>query len=81
MKFDPCEYCGGTVRRRKVTVDLRRGDRLSVFHNVPVGVCTKCGERYYPGRVLERLDEIAQHGLDGAKSVPVPTFDYNEVAE
>ena len=79
MRFDPCEYCGGTVRSRKVTVDLRRHDRLCTFQNVPVGVCAKCGERYYPGRVLERLDEIAQHGLDNAQTVRVPTMDYAQV--
>lgn len=78
MKFDPCEYCGGTVRIRRVIVDLRRRARLSVFHNVPVGVCAKCGERYFPGRVLERLDEIAEHGLDRAKTIQVPTFDFAE---
>ncbi len=60
-------------------VDVRRGSTLCVFHNVPIGVCSRCGERYYPGPVLERLDEIAQHGLTGAKTVPVPTFDYSEV--
>ena len=79
MKFDSCEYCGAPVRSRRVTVDLRRGTRLYVFHNVPVGVCSKCGERYYPGRVLEQLDEVAQHGLEGAKTISVPTFDYAEV--
>jgi len=76
MRFDKCERCGGKVRIRRVTVDLRRGRQLCVFRNVPVGVCAKCGERYYPGRVLERLDEIAEHGLAGAKTLRVPTFDY-----
>jgi YgiT-type zinc finger domain-containing protein len=76
MKFDACEYCGGTVRGRRVTVDLRRGEQLCVFRNVPVGVCSRCGERYYPGRVLEQLDELAQHGLAGVKTIRVPTFDY-----
>jgi hypothetical protein len=50
-----------------------------VFKNVPVVVCTKCGESYYPGRVLEQLDEIARHGLGGAKNIRVPTLDYAEV--
>jgi hypothetical protein len=59
-------------------VDLRRGDRLCVFKNVPIGVCAKCGERYYPGPVLEQLDELAQHGLAGAKTIRVPTFAYAE---
>ena len=75
MKFDACEYCNGSVRTRRVTVDLRRGSQLYIFDNVPVGVCSKSGERYYPGRVLERLDEIAEHGLEGAKTVRVPRFD------
>lgn len=79
MKFDPCEYCGGTVRTRRVTVDLRRKDRLCIFRNVPVGVCSKCGERYYLGRVLEQLDEIARFGLEDAETVTVPTFDCAEV--
>lgn len=59
--------------------DLRRGSHLYIFQNVPVDVCSKCGERYYPGRVLEHLDEIAEHGLENAKTVRVPTFDYRQV--
>ena len=79
MKYDACEYCNGAVRTRRVTVDLRRRSTLCVFENVPVGVCSKCGERYYPGRVLEHLDEIAEHGLKGAGTVRIPRFDYAEV--
>jgi len=75
VKYDRCEVCSGTVRGRRVTVDLRRGDRLFVFYNVPIGVCSKCGERYYPGPILERLDELAAHGLNGGKRLSVPTFD------
>ncbi len=76
MKFDRCEYCKGAVKARKVTVDLRRGKKLCVFRNVTVGVCGQCGERYYPGPVLERLEELALHGMNGAKTIKVPTFDY-----
>lgn len=75
MKFDDCDICGGRVIGRRVTVDLRRGERLFVFYRVPIGVCSKCGERYYPGPILERLNELAKHGMNGAKTVSVPTFD------
>jgi YgiT-type zinc finger domain-containing protein len=80
MKFDACETCGGTVRRRRVTVDFRRRNRLYIFYKVPIGVCTKCGERYYPGPVLERLDELAEHGMEKGKTLAVPTLDYASVA-
>jgi len=59
-------------------VDLRRGEQLCVFRNVPVGVCSRCGERYFAGRVLEALDELAQHAMSGAKMIRVPTLDYAE---
>lgn len=80
MTFDACEICGGVVRTRLVTVDLRRRGKLYVFYRVPVGVCVKCGERYYPGPLLERLDEMAEHGMNGSKKVSVPTFDFAGVA-
>ena len=79
MKFDDCEHCGGKVRTKRVTVDLRRGTRLYIFRNVPVGVCANCGERYCPGPLLEQFDEIAQHAVNGAKTVKVRAFDYAQV--
>lgn len=76
--FQACEDCGGNVQRRKVTIDLRRGDRLYVFLHVPIGVCAKCGERYYPGPVLERIEEVIEHGLAKGRKISVPTFDFAE---
>jgi YgiT-type zinc finger domain-containing protein len=62
-----------------VTVDLRCGERLFTFHKVPVGVCSRCGERYYPGPLLEQLTELAEHGLEPGRTVEVPTFDYTAI--
>ena len=56
-----------------------RGEQLYVFFNVPVGVCVKCGERYYPGPILEQLDQLAQHGMAGAKKLSVPSLNYSNV--
>jgi YgiT-type zinc finger domain-containing protein len=78
-KFDPCEYCGKAVKSRRVTVDLRREGQLYTFQNVPVGVCSGCGERYYPGTTLEQLTELAEHGLEGARTVRVPTVDFSTI--
>ena len=52
---------------------------MYVFYRVPVGVCTKCGERLYPGPLLERLDELAEHGMNGTKKLSVPTLDFASV--
>jgi len=80
-RFDACESCGGPVVEKKVTVDIRRKEGLFVFQNVPVGVCTKCGERFYPGPVLERLNEIAAHRELVKSTVKVPCMDFAEVLD
>ncbi len=77
-KYDKCEYCGGNVREKRVTVDLRVKGKLYVFENVPVGVCQKCGERYYRGPVLERLEELAGHKELFKEKIQVPRFDFAE---
>lgn len=78
IKYDKCDYCGGTVREKRVTVDLRVKGKLFVFDNVPVGVCQKCGERYYRGPVLERLEELASHKELFKEKIQVPRFDLAE---
>ena len=80
-KFDACEYCGGTVVEKKVTVDVRRKKELFVFEHVPVGVCSGCGERYYSGPVLERLNEIAAHRELVTSTIKVPRLDFAEVGD
>lgn len=77
-QYDKCDYCGGNVREKRVTVDMRFKGKLFVFDNVPVGVCQKCGERYYRGPVLERLEELAGHKELFKKKIQVPRFDFAE---
>lgn len=79
-KYDKCEYCGGPVREKLVTVDYWHKKKLYLFENVPVGVCKKCGERYYPGPVLERFEEIVSHRDMFERWVKVPTFNFSKVA-
>lgn len=79
-KYDKCAYCGGNLREKRVTVDMRFKGKLFVFDNVPVGVCQKCGERYYRGSVLERLEELASHKEFFKEKIQVPWFDLAEAA-
>ena len=79
-KYDACDYCGGRVLEKRVTVDLRLKGKLYVFENVPVGVCRKCGERYYRGPVLERLEELASHQNLFKEKIQEPRFDFTEAA-
>lgn len=54
-----CYFCGhGTLEEQRVTVDLRRCDRLFVIKNVPALVCDECGERQYSLETSREIDRI-----------------------
>jgi len=72
--FDSCD-CGGKVVRRKVDIDYRYKGKLYVFQKAEIGVCRKCGERYYPGPLLERMEELCKHHGLIKRILKVPTFD------
>jgi len=72
-----CEYCDGTVRERLVEQEVfkhRRG--FVILENVPVGVCDKCGYRYYHSTLLHRVEDIATGKIapQRTEQVPVTAF-------
>lgn len=68
-----CEYCGGSIVEKRVTIHRKIKGRYVLIENVPAGVCTKCGTRYYSANVLKTLEE-SLHGrkqADREELVPV----------
>ena len=60
MKGDVCEYCDGTVREQVVEREIfKHKNGFVVLEQVPLGVCDKCGRRYYSATVLHEVDDIA----------------------
>jgi YgiT-type zinc finger domain-containing protein len=75
-----CEYCGGSVRESRVTVDCRRGKRLLIIEGVPAGVCRQCGERYYDADVVRKLERIAARRGKAKRKLQVPVVAFDAVA-
>lgn len=54
-----CEYCDGLVQERIVEREaFKYRDGFVILESVPVGVCDKCGYRYYHSVLLHRVEEI-----------------------
>jgi len=75
-KIERCEYCEGHVFSKVVRIDHRWKGHLVVIEHVPVGVCNRCGERYYDAEVLHALDRMAQGHVATKKTIKVPIADY-----
>ncbi|MBI5529393.1 MAG: YgiT-type zinc finger protein [Deltaproteobacteria bacterium] len=69
-----CEYCEGTVKEHVVAKEAfkhRKG--FVILEDVPVGVCGKCGYRYYHASILKAVDEVAEgrRSSERFESIPV----------
>ena len=71
-----CEYCDGIVREKVVKREaFKHQNGFVILENVPVGVCDKCGSRYYHSSLLHRVDEVAAGKVTAqSEQVPVAQF-------
>ena len=68
-----CEYCDGTVQERIVEREaFKHRDGFVILEHVPVGVCDKCGYRYYHSKLLHRVEQIAASKDPPARMEQVP---------
>jgi YgiT-type zinc finger domain-containing protein len=52
-----CEYCNGLIVEKRVDLTRKVGENYFLVENVPAGVCTECGTRYYAANVLKTVEE------------------------
>lgn len=72
-----CEHCDGTVRERRVEREaLRHKGTFVILEDVPIGVCNKCGARYFDASVLRRVAEIGRGTIPAPRTVEVPVDRY-----
>ena len=75
-----CYFCKGTTEIKKITVDFRWGDQLFIVENVPVEICSQCGERYYSAKVSHKLDDIVKKGNSESqkprKTLEIPVYSW-----
>ena len=79
-KYSDCFYCGGVVEERFVPRELRWEGELFIFENVPMGVCTQCGEKVLMPEVAKAIDLVLQKKKRPAKTIRVPVYEYEPIA-
>lgn len=48
-----CEYCDGIVQERVIDREaFKHRYGFVILENVPIGICNKCGYRYYHSTLL-----------------------------
>jgi YgiT-type zinc finger domain-containing protein len=76
-----CEHCDGTVRDRRVEREaLRHKGNFVILEDVPIGVCEKCGARYFDASILRRVAEIGRGTVPAGRTIVVSVDQYAPTA-
>ena len=68
-----CEYCGGIVRPKQVEREaFKHKNGFVILEDIVVGVCDRCGSRYYAATTLRRVHDIASGRATFERTEQVP---------
>ena len=81
--MNKCNFCGNrNFVKTKVQYIYKYDGKLLIVDNVPCIKCEYCGESYFEGVVLEKIEntfnEIYEHGRKPKENVEVPFEEFEE---
>lgn len=71
---ETCEYCGGPIVEKRVTLHRKVGDSYAIIEDVPAGVCLRCGTRYYAANVLKTVEASVRGRRKVEREIIVPVY-------
>lgn len=71
-----CEYCEGRIVGTRSTERFTVRGTVLVIDDCPIGLCPKCGEKYYPAPLLRKVESLAHSLQRGKRADLVPFFKY-----
>jgi len=71
---ETCEYCGGAIREKTVALSRKVKGKYLLIENVPAGVCSECGTRYYTANVLKTIAETIKGRRRAQREITVPVY-------
>ncbi|MEK6405837.1 MAG: YgiT-type zinc finger protein [Acidobacteriota bacterium] len=69
-----CEFCAGLIVEKKTDVSRKVKGKYVLIENVPTGVCTECGTRYYSANVLKTIEETIRGRRKAKREICMPVY-------
>ncbi len=69
-----CEYCNGPIKEKNTEMSRKVKGKNVLIENVPTGVYTECGKRYYTANVLKSIEETLRGRRKAKREVRVPVY-------
>ena len=75
------QFCSGAVKKKTVSLDLWKKEKLYVFKNVPAKVCEQCGEKYFSSKIYGIIDRLLKDKSKPDETMIVPVLSLEKFAE
>ena len=75
VAFNPygnCWYCGGEVTEQLQTIDYRLEGKLFILENIPTGVCSQCGEKFFTAKISKKMETLVTTAKPPKKTAVIP---------
>ncbi len=74
--YGDCWYCGGEVIEQSQTIDYRYHGKLYILENIPTGVCTQCGEKFFTAEVSKKMEATVIGTEHPQITTPIPVLTF-----
>ena len=71
---EQCEYCNGPIVGKIIDLPRKVGEKYVLIRNVPVGVCKKCGTKYYAANVLKTIESSVRGRRKPESKIPMAVY-------
>lgn len=71
---EQCEYCNGPIVEKIMDLPRKVGKRYVLIKNVPVGVCKKCGTKYFAANVLKTIESSIRGRRKAVNEIPMAVY-------
>lgn len=71
---ETCEYCGGKIVEKRVTLHRKVKNKYVIIEDVPAGVCVECGTHFYAANVLKTIEASIRGRRKARREVLVPIY-------
>lgn len=79
--YPDCPYCGGEVRPGSGAYDFRRGGKLCIIEDLPLGICGQCGERFVHASVSASIDRLLDGEAGPPRKVEVSAWSFTDLVD
>lgn len=76
-----CYRCGGDMLPGETTYCHTQDGRIWLFEHVPALICDQCGERSYPGHVVEHIQQTIWDDAAPTRTIEASVYDLTTMCQ